>query len=75
MKIILIIYLASVIINLFMNSIYNDISVRDIFFPIRNTFIGIKYVLITLMSLFLGFIAMPTVFIMAYLYNLLFKKK
>jgi len=73
MKIILIIYLASVIINLFMNSIYNDISVRDIFFPIRNTFIGIKYVLITLMSLILGFIAMPIIFIMAYLYNLIFK--
>jgi len=73
MKIILLIYLASVIINLFMNSIYSDISVRDIFYPIRNTFIGIKYVLITLMSLFLGLIAMPTIFVMVCLYNLIFK--
>lgn len=56
-----------------MNSIYNDISKIDIFYPIRNTFIGIKYILITLMSLFLGFIVIPIIFIMTYLYNLIFK--
>ena len=74
MKIILIIYLASVIVNLFMNSVYSDISTRDIFFPIKNTLVAISYTMITLLSLFIGFVIMPIIFIFSYIYNLLFKK-